>query len=66
MHIHYVKTACMVAGTRHELHEMPRFNIEIDGHDIANVSQQNLLGLLIDDKLTWSAHIENVCSSLSS
>ena len=66
MHIHYVKTTCMVAGTRHKLHEMPRLNIKIDGHDIANVSQQILLGLLIDDKLTWSAHIENVCSSLSS
>ena len=66
IHIHYVKTTCMVAGTRHKLHEMPRLNIEIDGHDIANVSQQKLLGLLIDDKLTWSAHIENVYSSLSS
>ena len=66
MHIHYVKTTCMVAGTRNKLHEMPRLNIEIDGHDIANVSQQKLLGLMIDDKLTWSAHIETVCSSLSS
>ena len=35
-------------------------------YDIANVSQQKLLGLMIDDKLTWSAHIETVCSSLSS
>lgn len=66
MHIHYVKTTCMVAGTRQKLHDKPQLNLKIDGHDIANVSQQKLLGLLIDDKLTWSAHIENVCSSLSS
>ena len=66
MHIHYVKTTCMIEGTRHKLHEKPKLNIKIDGNDIANVSQQKLLGLLIDDKLTWSAHIENVCSSLSS
>ena len=31
-----------------------------------NVSQQKLLGLTIDDKLTWSAHIDNLCSALSS
>ena len=66
MHIHYVKTSCMLAGTRHRLHEMPPLNLQIDGHDIKNVSQQKLLGLLIDDKLTWSAHIDNICSTLSS
>ena len=66
MHIHYVKTTCMIAGTRHRLHEMPPLNLQIDGHDIKNVSQQKLLGLLMDDKLTWSAHIFNICSTLSS
>ena len=66
MHIHYVKTTCKTAGTRHRLHEMPPLNLQIDGHDIKNVSQQKLLGLLIHDKLTWSAHIDNICSTLSS
>ena len=39
--------------------------IKIDGHDISNVSQQKLLGLLIDNKLAFSAHIDNLCSALS-
>ena len=66
MHIHYVKTTCMIAGTRPKLQNKPKLNIKIDGHDISNVSKQKLLGLMIDDKLTWSAHIDSVCSSLSS
>ena len=66
MHIHYIKTSCMVLGSRHRLHDLPPLNLKIDGHDIINVSQQKLLGLLIDEKLMWSAHIDNLCSALSS
>ena len=46
--------------------DKPQLNLKIDGHSIANVSKQNPLGLLIDKTLSWSAHIDNVCSSLSS
>ena len=56
----------MVLGSRHRLHDLPPLNLKIDGHDIISVSQQKLLGLLIDDKLMWSAHIDNLCSALSS
>ena len=66
MHINYTKTTCMVMGTRHGLLDLPVLKIKIDGHDISNVSQQKLLGLLIDNKLTFSAHIDNLCSALSS
>ena len=40
MLINYVKTACMIAGTRHKLHEKPQIKLKIDGHDITNVFQQ--------------------------
>ena len=66
MYIHYIKTSCMVLGSRRILHYLPSLNMKIDGHDIINVSQQKLLGLLIDDKRMWSAHIDNLCSTLSS
>ena len=56
MHINYTKTTCMVMGTRQGLLDLPV---------ISNVSQQ-LLGLLIDNKLTFSAHIDSLCSTLSS
>ena len=44
----------------------PQLNLKIDGHSIANVSKQKLLGLLIDNTLSWLEHIDNLCSSLSS
>ena len=71
MHIHYIKTSSMVLGSRHKLRDLPRLNLNTDGHDITNVSQQKLLGLFIDDKLMWSAkslicYFNNLCSALSS
>ena len=66
MHVHFCKTTCMAMGTRHKLQNFPRLSLKIDGNDIKNVSQQKLLGLTIDNKLTWSAHIDNLCSALSS
>ena len=55
----------MVMGTRQGLLDLPVLKIKIDGHDISNVSQQKLLGLLVDNKLTFSAYIDNLCSALS-
>ena len=66
MHINYTKTTCMVMETRQVLLDLPVLKIKIDGHDISSVSQQKLLGLLIDNKPTFSAHIDNLCSVLSS
>ena len=33
---------------------------------ISSVTKQKLLGLFIDDKLMWCAHIDHLCSTLSS
>lgn len=46
--------------------DLPQIDLKIDDHDISSVTKQKLLGLLIDDKLTWSAHIDHLCSTLSS
>ena len=53
-------------GTKQGLLDLLVLKIKINGHDISNVSQQKLLGLSIDNKLTWSAHTDNLCSVLSS
>ena len=50
MHVHFCKTTCMAMGTRHKLQNF--LNLKIEGNDIKNVSQQKLMGLTIDDKLT--------------
>ena len=33
------------------------FNITVDGHDVSESSSEKLLGMIINDKLTWSNHL---------
>ena len=38
----------------------------MDNHDVKHVSQQKLLGLHIDDKLSFTIHTDKLCSAISS
>ena len=40
--------------------------VKVEGKSIANVTSTKFLGIHIDQKLTWSVHIENIVSKLSS
>ena len=55
----------MLIGSRQKLQDLPQISLNIDDHGISSVTKQKLLGLLIDDKLMWSAHIDHLCSTLS-
>lgn len=66
MQINYKKTSCMTAGTRQKLTNTRPLNINAKDIRIENVSQQKLLGVHIDQNLTWSAHIDHLCKSISS
>ena len=66
MHINYNKTTCMLIESRQKLLDLPQISLKIDDHDISCVTKQKLLGLLIDDKPTWSVLIDHLCSTLSS
>ncbi|MEW8544984.1 MAG: reverse transcriptase family protein [Candidatus Thiodiazotropha sp.] len=66
MHINFDKTTCMTLATRHKLEESQGLLLKLDNHAIKNVSKQKLLGIYIDEKLTWSDHIDNLCSAISS
>ena len=48
----------MIAGTKPKLQDKPQLNLKIDVYSIANGTNVS--------KLSWSAHIDNLCSSLSS
>lgn len=39
--------------------------IQIDGTDIERVNENKLLGVIIDDKLSWKSHINHVHNKLS-
>ena len=44
--------------------ELPR-PIYMDNVQIQKVSKTKFLGTIIDDKLTWKYHIENICKIIS-
>ena len=42
------------------------FDIRIDDKHIKKTQNHKLLGIYIDDKLSWSSHMDHLCSSISS
>ena len=65
MQLHYGKTTCMLVGTRQRLNMSNKLNIKVNDTCIQNVSKQKLLGIYIDESLTWSSHIDYLCSHIS-
>ena len=66
MQVHLKKTTCMLVGTKTRVNESRPLNIQADGVSIQTVSKQKLLGIYIDENLTWSSHIDHLCSLISS
>ena len=56
MHIHYQKTSCMTIGTKQRLDVTHHLDIKADNISIRSISNQNLLGLHIDENLNWNTH----------
>ena len=50
----------MVLGTIYKLQDEQFLNLKIGNHNVKHVSQQKLLGLHIDDKLSFTSHIDNL------
>ena len=67
MFINCNKTKCMVIGTRQRLASR---NIEpiflINGETLQNSNCEKLLGVKIDNHLSWNSQIDQVCSNISS
>ena len=66
MNVHMTKTICMLVGARKRLNHSRPLNIIADDVNIQSVSKQKLLGVYIDEHLSWSAHIDHLCSLISS
>ena len=54
MQVHLTKTTCMLAGTRHQMHESRPLAIKAEDVNIQTVFKQKLLGVYIDGTLTWN------------
>lgn len=66
MNVHTTKTSCMLVGTKKRLSDSRSLTITVNDVTIQNVSKQKLLGVYIDENLTWSPHIDHLCSIVSS
>ena len=62
------KTEFMVIGSNQRIHTLwnNKIDIEIDGKSIKKVKEAKLLGLLIDEHLSWAKHIEEISKKISS
>ena len=62
------KTEFMVISTRQKFlaENCSEINIQLDGHPISRVEHTKSLGLNIDDRLSWSNHIKDLCKKISS
>ena len=66
MQINYDKTTCMTIGTRKKVDNSNVLTLQLNNTCIANVKKQKLLGIYIDENLTWTAHIDYLCTVISS
>ena len=39
--------------------------IEYNGHCVTHVNNSRLLGVIVDDNLSWNDHVDAVCSKLA-
>ena len=64
--INYDKTTNMVLGTKPKEHDTYLLDLSADGNKIEKVLKQKLLGIVIDDHLSWAPHIYYLRSTISS
>ena len=61
------KTECVLLGTRQKLRSASAaFCVHTDNRTVTSVDTHKLLGLHVDNSLTWSVHVTKLCSKLRS
>ena len=63
MLINYDKTNYMILGLTNKQNVPKEFDIRIDDKHIKKTQNHKLLGMHVDVKLSWSSHIDYICSS---
>ena len=66
MVINPAKTTCMVIGPKQKVSNSCGLSLCINGMQITNVSSQKLLGVHIDNNLSWKTHIDKTCGKINS
>ena len=66
-----VKTEFMILGTSQKLHQLDSdpsetpFKLLVHGHEIRRVRLVKYRGLMVDDCLTWEAHVEYITGKIN-
>ena len=63
--INFNKSTYMILGSKRRLRDNYELLLKIDNNKIRKVPNQKLLGIVIDEHLTWTPHIDNLCSIIS-
>ena len=58
------KSTIITTRQKHQLSDLS-LRLSLDGQNIENITEQRLLGLIVDIKFQWEAHIEHICKSMS-
>ena len=64
--LNVVKTKSIIMGSRYMLRSNPEISLVLHGAAIEQVRKTKLLGVIIDETLSWSAHINKIVSKMSS
>lgn len=62
--INLQKTQCMLIGSSKRLQKCRNLNINFSGVQIEFVKQAKLLGIYIDNTLSWNAHIDFISKKI--
>lgn len=67
MYINTEKTKCIAEGTRQKLScQEDSLSLQINSEILQTSEFEKLLGVKVDPTLTWSAQIDQICSTISS
>ena len=58
------KTNCMIVGSNHNIDNNPVLNIKIENITVNQVHETKLLGITVDNKLSWKKHISNMIAKM--
>lgn len=66
MALHPKKTKSMVIATRQKHQIQPlQLSLVLNSNSIEQVREHKVLGVIIDEKLSWSSHVNHTCKRLS-
>lgn len=63
--LNIVKSKCMTLGTKQAVREAPRLQILLNNQLLEQVTEIKLLGVTLDQTMSWKTHINNIVSKMS-